>query len=207
MPSSAPVTSPSFPTGSLMAFGRPVQRISVEQYHRMIDAGVFSRGERCELIRGVLLVKPVPKPPHSYAVEVLAELFRSLVGRGRLVRSQQPMTASDSEPEPDVAVATGTLRDYRTRHPRPDEMELVVEVADTTLREDRTAKYELYAEESIRCYWIVNLVNRCVEVHTQSRIGKKPGYRKTTVYKPGEMVPVFIDGAKIGEIAVDDILP
>jgi len=189
------------------AFGRPLQRITVEQYHRMIDAGVFSSSEKCELVRGVILEKPVPKPPHSFSVDALSELLRDLVGPNHIVRTQQPVTMGDSEPEPDVAVAAGTIRDYKARHPAPDEIKLLVEVADSTLRTDRTAKLELYAESGIICYWIVDLVHHTVEVHTHPRGGKSPGYRKPTTHKPGDSIPVVIDGKKLGVILTDDILP
>jgi Uma2 family endonuclease len=206
MQSIAHVTRSPIATGTSV-FGRPLQRISVEQYHVMIEAGVFSHGEKCELIRGVILEKPVPKPPHAYAVDGLTDLLKALAGPNRIIRAQQPITTADSEPEPDVALATGTRQDYKERHPNPDEVELVVEVADSSLREDRTTKLELYAEAGIECYWIVNLVARRIEVYTQPRGGKKPTYRKPTLYSPGESVPVVIGGKKLGTIPVSDILP
>ncbi len=192
---------------SLLAFGRPLQRINVDQYHRMIDARVFSQGEKCELIRGVILEKPVPKPPHAYAVDVLSDLLKALIEAGSLMRSQQPITIGDSEPGPDVIVVTGSRNDYKSRHPKPDQIQLIVEVADTSLRGDQTTKLELYAESMISCYWIVNLTKRCLQVPTQPRGGRKPGYRKTAIYNSGDSVPVVIDGKKLGTIPVDDILP
>ncbi|MFO0803138.1 MAG: Uma2 family endonuclease [Gemmataceae bacterium] len=191
----------------LTAFGRPLQRISVEQYHQMIDAGVFSHGERCELIRGVILEKPVPKPPHSYTVDVLSDLLRELVGAGFVVRTQQPVTTGDSEPEPDVVLAIGSRRDYRSRHPVPDDVAILVEVADTSVRDDRTTKLTMYAEAGIGSYWIVDLTTRTVVVFTQPRGGRKPSYRKATAYQAGDQLPLVLNGKRIGFISVDDILP
>ena len=207
MPTAIIARPPMLKPGSLRAFGRPLQRISVPQSHPMMDAGVFSNGEKCELIRGAILEKAVPKPPHSFSVEVLSAFLRELVGRKFVVRSQQPVTMGDSEPEPDIAVAAGSMRDFKARHPGPDDLELLVEVVDTTLRTDRTTKLELYAEVGIKCYWIVDLVHRRVEVYMLLRGGKAHGYRKPATYKPGNSVPVMIDGKKLGSIPVADILP
>jgi Uma2 family endonuclease len=207
MQSVAHTTRPPIPAFKSAAFGRPLQRFSVEQYHAMIDVGVFSHGEKCELIRGVILEKPVPKPPHAYAVDVLVDLLRELIGPNYIARAQQPITLDDSEPEPDLVVAIGTRQDYKARHPGPDDVELLVEVADSSLGDDRTSKLELYAEAGIGIYWIVNLVGRGLEVHTQPKGGKKPRYRKTVAYGRGDLVPVVIRGKKVGEITISDILP
>lgn len=191
----------------LTVFGRPLRRISVEQYHRMIDAGVFSKDEKCELIRGVILEKPVPKPPHSYTVDVLSDLLREHVGTGFVVRTQQPVTTGDSEPEPDVVVAVGSRRDYRFRHPAPKDVAILVEVADTSVRDDRTTKLSMYAEAGISCYWIVDLTTRTVVVFTQPRDGRKPSYRKATAYQAGDQLPLVLNGKRMGFISIDDILP
>jgi len=191
----------------LTAFGRPLQRISVEQYHQMIDAGVFSNGEKCELIRGVLLEKPVPKPPHSYTVDVLSDLLRELVGAGFVVRTQQPVTMGDSEPEPDVVVAHGTRRDYKSKHPGPSDVAILVEVADASVRDDRTTKLTMYAEAGVSTYWIVDLKARTVVVFTLPRGGRKPGYRKASAFQAGDQLPLVLGGKRIGFISVDDILP
>ena len=192
---------------SLTAFGRPIHRISVHQFHQMMDAGVFSHGEKCELIRGVILEKAVPKPPHAYVVDVLNDLLRAAVGSGYVVRAQQLVSFADSEPEPDLAIAIGTRQDFRTRHPEPDEIECIIEVADTTLRGDRTTKLELYAEAGIACYWLVNLTSACVELHTHPRPGKKSSYRKKAVFGRGDSVPVILGGKKVASIPADDFLP
>ena len=108
------------------------------------------------------------------------------------------------EPEPDVAVVRGSNEDYRHRHPGPADVGLLVEVSLTTLDLDRGQKLAAYATAGIPIYWIVNLVDRQVEVYT----GPGPGaYQARVDYKPGQAVPLVIDGQHLGDIAVDDILP
>ena len=123
MSSAARVTRPPTDPPAVAGFARPLRRITVDEYHRMIDAGAFVGGPRCELIHGFILEKPVPNPPHAYACDGLAALLTALVGPYRVVRTQQPVTLGDSEPEPDVAVTAGTRQDFKARHPRPADVD------------------------------------------------------------------------------------
>jgi Uma2 family endonuclease len=207
MSTAARITKPPASPPVVAGFDRPLRRIAVDEYHRMIDAGAFVGGPKCELIHGYILEKPVPNPPHAYAVDVLADLLRALAGPGRVVRTQQPVTLSDSEPEPDVVVAVGSRQDFRVRHPRPADVELVVEVADSSLREDQTTKLALYAGAKLPVYWIVNLIDRRVEVYAQPRGGKNPAYRTTATYGPGDSVPVVVGGTELGTLPVSELLP
>ena len=109
------------------------------------------------------------------------------------------------EPEPDVAIVRGSDADYRHRVPTPADVALLVEVSDSTLDQDRGKKLEAYARAGIPVYWIVNLVDRQVEVYT--RPVKAGRYRSRKDYKPGQQVPVVIAGQQLAPIAVDDILP
>jgi hypothetical protein len=184
----------------------PVHRFTVEEYHELIENGVLTASHRVELIHGWLVTKMTLNPPHNYAVTALMQQLMRLAAQAT-VRVQQPITTLDSEPEPDVVFATGTNADYKSRNPGPTETIIVVEVADTSLHEDRTTKLELYAGSKIAVYWIVNLVERCVEVYTQPRGGKNPAYRKQTNYGPGDAVPVVVAGKEVGRIPVNELLP
>ena len=108
------------------------------------------------------------------------------------------------EPEPDVAIVRGTDADYEHRIPTAADVALLVEVSDSTLSQDRGKKLLVYAKGRIPLYWIVNLVNRQVEVY--SRPGKN-GYRSHKTFASGEQVPVKIGGQELPPIAVDSILP
>jgi hypothetical protein len=185
----------------------PIHRFTVDEYHKLIEIGVISENDRVELIHGWIITKMGINPPHNSAVNALMKGFLAITGLSGAVRIQQPITTSDSEPEPDVVLATGTDADYKSRNPKPAEVIVAVEVGDSSLREDQTTKLELYAGAKIAVYWIVNLVDRRVEVYTQPKGGKNPTYKTRTDYGPNDSVPVVIGGKKVGTIAVKELLP
>lgn len=136
------------------------------EYDRLIDVGVFRPGEPIELLGGDLIVAEPQSSRHYTAVYLTEDALRAAFGAGWLVRTQAPIALDDrSEPEPDVAVAPGAPRDYRGGHPaRPV---LIVEVAESSLTLDRDHKGSLYARGGVEDYWIVNLVERVLEVYRQ----------------------------------------
>jgi Uma2 family endonuclease len=119
------------------------------------------------------------------------------------LRTQDPITTADSEPEPDIAVVRGGVRDHAERHPGPGEVALVAEVSDVTVRRDRK-KAALYARAGIPVYWIVNLRTRRIEEHTDPRDG---AYQVRVERGEGETIAVTLDGAPLGRFAVRDLLP
>jgi Uma2 family endonuclease len=108
------------------------------------------------------------------------------------------------EPEPDVAIVRGSDLDYEHRIPTVSDVALLVEVSGSTLIQDRAKQCTAYATGGIPVYWIVNLVDRQVEVHSRPT---KTGYKLRKDYLPGQQVPLTIDGRKLPPIAVDDLLP
>jgi Uma2 family endonuclease len=186
----------------------PLHRFTVAEYHKMIRDGVLREGERIELIRGLILKKMPINPHHSKAVRRLNQLVPPLLAPDAwVVFSQQPTTFPDSEPEPDFCLATGPQVKYDDRHPIPEEVGLLVEVADSSLAYDQGDKLALYAEAKIPVYWIVNIPDRRVEVYTQPRGGKSPTYRKSEFYPAGQSVPVVLAGRTVGAIPVSELLP
>lgn len=118
------------------------------------------------------------------------------------------MTTEDSEPEPDVVVVRGERRQYRDRHPLPHEVALVVEVADATLQRDRKLKKRIYARAGVANYWIINLIESCVEVYTvPSGPAEFPDYQQRQDYGPADEIPLVIEGREVGRLAVRDVLP
>jgi Uma2 family endonuclease len=134
------------------------------EYDRLIDVGVFLPDEPLELLGGELIVGEPQESAHYTAIGLVEDALRAALQPGWLVRSQGPLELDDeSEPEPDVAVTRGDRRSYSRRHPsRPA---LVVEVADSSLAFDREHKGGLYARARVDDYWIVNLVDRVVEIY------------------------------------------
>jgi Uma2 family endonuclease len=185
----------------------PVRRFTVDEYHRMVEIGVLSSGEPYELIHGWIVQKMTLNPPHNYAVNALMELLWPFCGQRATTRIQQPITTDDSEPEPDVVLAAGSRADYVKRHPTPAEVHLLVEVADTTLTNDQSTKLKLYAEAKVQVYWIVNLIDRRVEVYTEPGGDKLPGYKHRKDYGPDDEVPLFIGGKEMGRIRVKELIP
>src|ERR1700675_1316108 len=153
--------------GSIVAMTTyPVRtrRWTRKEYERLAELGIFRDDEPLELIGGQLIVAEPKGSPHATAVELTAQALRTAFGPGWAVRAQNPIALDDeSEPEPDVLVVRGTLRDYRDAH--PSSAALVVEVSETSLAFDRREKASLYARAGVTDYWIVNLVDQRLEVH------------------------------------------
>jgi Uma2 family endonuclease len=174
----------------------------------MIDAGVFTGAPKCELIRGFILEKPVPGPPHSKVIYRLnRRLFALFPEPDWVVGVQDAITLADSEPEPDFFAATGPESKYDARHPGPKDLALVVEVSDTSAGHDRGDKLVLYAGNKIPQYWVIDVKTRRVEVYTDPRGGKSPGYRGRAEYAPGDDIPVTAGGTALGTIPAADLLP
>ena len=197
--------------GSLRLVDRSSTRLRTwtrVEYERLIELGVFQPGEPVELIAGQLMVSEPQGSAHYTAVGLVEDALRATLGGGWLVRSQGPIAlADDSEPEPDVAVIRGTRRQYSRQHPaRPA---LVIEVAESSLPLDRGQKASLYARGGIVDYWILNLVDRVMEVYRQ------PGpdtfgaygwrYASTEIVRPGASVAPL--AAPAARVAVADLLP
>lgn len=185
----------------------PVRRFTVEEYHRLIEIGLFDSGERYELIHGWIVPKMPTNPTHASVVRRLDKRLQRLIGDAAVVGVQQPITTADSEPEPDLAVYRGPEGLYFTRHPVPADIQFVVEVSDSTLAYDQGDKKALYARAKVAVYWVVNLEAFRVEVYTEPRGGQRPTYRRVAMYGRLDAVPVVVGGTEVGTIPVDDLLP
>lgn len=178
------------------------------EYDRLIEIGVFRPGDPVELLGGDLIVAEPQSSPHYTAIGLAQDALQQAFGAGWLVRTQGPIALDEqSEPEPDVAVARGSVRDYSQEHPaRPV---LVVEVAVSSLALDRDHKGSLYARARLEDYWIVNLVDRVLEVYRQptpdaaAAFGWRYGSRQTL----GPEASVAPLAAPAARVAVADLLP
>ncbi|MBM3220763.1 MAG: Uma2 family endonuclease [Candidatus Rokubacteria bacterium] len=177
------------------------------EYDLLVEQGVFE-DEPLELLGGQLLVAEPKGPYHATGVGKVTDGIRAALPPGWVVRVQLSIALDDeSEPEPDIAVVAGTHDDYLDDHPaRPV---LVVEVAHSSLRFDRSRKGSAYARAGLSDYWIVNLVDRLVEVYREpvpdpaARYGWRYGSMQT--FGPGDVVvPLALPSASV---AVSDLLP
>jgi Uma2 family endonuclease len=185
-----------------------LKRFTVDEYRAMIRAGVFAEDENFELLEGLIVRKMTKHPPHWICIELLRDAIGNLHLKGFFVHSQNPVTTSDSEPEPDLALVRGKPRDYLHGNPDPKKSPLVIEVADSSLSRDRRWKKRIYARAGVPVYWIVNLIDRQVEIYTQpSGLAMQPDYAQQEVVSADGAVPVVLDGREVGRIAVKDFLP
>ncbi|MGZ3382558.1 MAG: Uma2 family endonuclease [Isosphaeraceae bacterium] len=200
---------PTHPTAATESAWAPpaesLYRMSLDQYEAMVASGVFSRGDRLHLIRGLLVAKMTQNTPHSTADLLCGDALERTIPPGWHVRPAKPIRIAGqaSKPEPDRSVARGEIRDYSRHDPDPGDVALVVEVADSRLREAHDLA-GVYGGGGIAVYWIVNLVDRQVEVYSDPFQG---GYRSRVEFKPGQAIPVVIASQQVGTIAVDDVLP
>jgi Uma2 family endonuclease len=177
-----------------------------EQYYLMADAGLFC-DRRVELIDGEIMDMSPQRDRHTAATLLVQQALQRALPNF-LVRTQMPLSLGKSEPEPDISVVAGQPRDYvGTGHPKS--ALLIVEVSDSTLPYDRSVKVRMYAQSGIKDYWILNLVDKCLEVMREPAedAGAALGWRYASVVtvRVGENVSPLAKGES--KIAVADLLP
>jgi Uma2 family endonuclease len=182
-------------------------RWTVEQFHQVNATGVF-KGRRPFLLDGVIWEQGPMSPPHANALYLVGEAVRAIFGIGWVVRIQMPLKVDeDNDPFPDLAVIAGGPRDFFTAHPVT--ATLVVEVADTSLREDLAEKAERYATAGVADYWVLDIINRRLHVLRDPQPLPKglgaTAYRTQQVLGPTDRVSPL--AAPTASIPVRDLLP
>jgi Uma2 family endonuclease len=196
------------PAGRDNEGGTP-RRWTREEFHRAAALGLFGPGERLELVAGEIYQKLTQNPPHAIGIGKTARALETVFGAGFNIRQQLPIVlATDSEPEPDLLVVRGEPDDY-VEHPTPADVLLLVEVSDSTLRFDQGRKAATYAEAGIADYWLLNLIDRRLEVHrkpiedTEAPFGFR--YQLVLLITEGETIASL--AMPETQIAVADLLP
>ncbi len=184
-----------------------LRRWNRTEYERLVDLGLF-QGDPVELIAGQLVVAEPQGSYHATAVGAADDALRAVLPPGWIVRAQMPVALdAESAPEPDLVVVAGTRTDYRESHPA--RFALIVEVADSSLDFDRQQKGSLYARAGVEDYWIVNLIDRVLEVYRDPRQdpmaphGSRYGSVQTLT-PPATVVPLALPSVSI---AVTHLLP
>ncbi|MBI3269112.1 MAG: Uma2 family endonuclease [Planctomycetes bacterium] len=186
----------------------PIHRLTVDQYHRMLEVGILGSGEPVELLEGWLVEKMGKNPGHRMAVRLVLTALERLLVSGWYVDVEAPVTLTGSEPEPDLSVVRGDTRQYADRHPGPADVGLIVEVAQSSLGSDRGLKGSIYAAAGIPAYWIVNLVDRRIEAYTEpTGSGAEAAYGRRQDHGEAETIPVVLDGRDVARLVVRDVLP
>ena len=143
-------------------------RLDVTDYYRMAEAGILAEDDCCELIEGEIIDRAPIGSEHSSSVKRLNRWFERCVGHLAIVSVQDPIRLDrHNEPQPDIALLRYRDDFYRNAHPGPEDVLLIVEVADTSLSYDREIKLPLYARHGIPEVWIMDLRNRRVEIYRQ----------------------------------------
>ncbi|MFI5459390.1 MAG: Uma2 family endonuclease [Isosphaerales bacterium] len=194
-----PITPPQGPAAPAFA---DVYRMDVDEFERIAD---LLKAERVELIDGFIVERGTMDPPDVLSSEKLRRKLDRMLPDGWFVREDKPVQVHRTyEPLPDLAVVEGDPDTYENRHPAPADVAIVIEISDSTLTRDRGEKQTNYARGGISIYWIVNLIDRQVEVYSGPSADT---YSSCITFKPGQSVPVVIDRVEVGQIAVADILP
>jgi Uma2 family endonuclease len=178
-----------------------------EEYYRLAETGFFE-GKQVELLEGEIFEMSPMKTPHATAIRLIVELMRKIFTDGFVVDSQMPLGFSQkSEPEPDIAVVKGEIRDFVESHPAS--AELLIEVSDTTLLYDRNRKGSLYAKNNIQDYWIINLKDRRLEIYRRPMTDRETfygfGFGEIQILREGDTVSPLVKPEV--EIKVSDLLP
>ncbi len=184
----------------------PVHRFSVANYHRMIEAGVFADDDRVELLEGYIVSKMPHNPAHDGIISILLRRLWTRLPDDWIVRVQSAITLANSETEPNLAVVRGPERRYLATHPTPKDIALVVEVADSSLAQDRTIKARLYARARIPEYWIVNLPEARVEVYTRPKAGRDPVFRERSDCDPEASLRLSVASVEVEPLHVRELL-
>lgn len=159
----------------------PTRRLfTIDDYHRMVDAGILTKDDRVELFEGEIVQMASIGSRHAAAVKRLRRIFGERLGSRAVIGVQDPAILDDfSEPEPDISICAPRDDDYESGHPRPQDILLLIEVADTSLRYDRLRKIPRYATVGIPEAWLVDLERNVIEVHTGPGTS---GYEQRTIH-------------------------
>jgi len=175
---------------------------TVEEYRRLGELGILGEDDRVELLEGQIVQMTPIEPSHAGAVNALTQLLTGILGDRAIVAVQNPVVLGKKwEPRPDVAVLRPRPDAYRAAHPRPEDVLLVIEVADTSLERDRDVKIPQYAAAGIPEAWLVNLPEDVVEVCSEPREGHYALVR--TVRRGETLTPTVLPQLRL---RVDDIL-
>jgi len=141
-------------------------QFTVKQFHQMAESGILSENERIELIRGEMIDMSPIGTRHAGCVLFLTHLLALLLGERALINVQNPMELDEtSQPQPDIALLKPRPDFYRNSHPQPEDIFLLIEIADTTVKYDREVKIPLYAEANIPEVWLVDVNQEIMEVY------------------------------------------
>jgi Uma2 family endonuclease len=185
-----------------------VARFTLDEYHRMIQSGVFKDGDPVELLDGWITTKMSRNPPHDFVMTRCQRLLSGLIQDALVVRQQCAITIGVSEPEPDICVAVGPDDRYADHHPGEGEIGVIIEVSDSTLEDDREIKGAIYAAARVPAYWIINIPERQVEVYSDpTGLTVNPAYRNRHDFRQNDHLPLLIFNSSFDALEVARLFP
>lgn len=158
---------------------------SISQWHDLVDTGVLA-GKPVELLNGEIAEMSPEGEQHTFTNDDVAEMLREKFKGFAKIRESHPVTLDNSEPEPDIAIVRLPKTIYKEHHPYPEDIYLLIEVSRSTLKLDLQTKSKIYARNGIPEYWIIDLVNKKLIVHTQP---SDNSYAQVVEYKSGSITP------------------
>jgi Uma2 family endonuclease len=159
---------------------------SVDDYHHMIESGLLA-DKSVELLEGAIVEVSPEGIPHSYTHQSVSDYLRELFKGKAYVRDAHPITLDNSEPQPDIAIVRLPDTIYARHHPYPEDIYWLIEVSNQTLSKDLAQKTIIYARNGIAEYWVIDLKNNQLIVHTQPQDN---GYSKIVEYKTEKVSPL-----------------
>lgn len=172
-----------------MTTTQPIRRkISLAEYHRMAEVGILTEDDRVELLNGEIIVMSPVGPSHTAHVKGINRVLSKLLEGLATIGVQDPVVLDDlSEPIPDISILHWREDDYVQAHPRPQDVFLLIEVADSSVNVDRGTKLTTYAQAGIPAYWIVNIPAKQVEVYRQP---VENFYQDKQIYKAPDKIEI-----------------
>lgn len=188
--------------------GLPLYRMSADTYKAMTASGALGPDDHVELLEGLLVQRMSKNPPHEAAITRLQRRLLRILPESALLRQQAPLDLGESLPEPDLSIVRASPDDYAARHPTAADTLLVIEVADTSLKTDLTTKLRIYARAGIPHYWVVNLLDRRIELYSQpDPAATPPTYNLRQPFGPDASVPLSLPDTSPASLPVADLLP
>jgi Uma2 family endonuclease len=158
---------------------------SIEEWHEIVNSGLLE-GKPVEFLSGEIISMSPEGIEHSYTNESVANYLRGVLNNLAYVKESHPITLDNSEPEPDVAIVRLPETIYRNHHPYPQDIYWLIEISNRTLKIDLNQKSTIYARNGIPEYWVIDLVNKKLIVHTQV---ENNGYARIIEYTVGTVSP------------------
>lgn len=166
---------------------------TIADYHQIIESGVLD-GKSVELLEGEIVTVSPESPIHSSKIDTIAEYLRKVLQKIAKIREAHPITLDNSEPEPDIAIVRFNDNNYSQRHPYSQDIYWIVEISNRTLTKDLEEKSVTYARNSIREYWVIDLVNNKLWLFTNPQ---KDGYQNRQEITEGIINPIAFPEIRI----------